>query len=148
MSYYSLDQLKLIAGLCQAPATLMLSASNWAGICRELCADPSLLTDKGRLPTPQNFKRLQLRIEPRVLAINSGTDDETTLDLHNYEEERRSGFLWAKEKFAQRKGEKPAVEAEDAEKTHEADPALLKEAFEREMVKRGEYGFKTITGGE
>ena len=77
-----------------------------------------------------------------------GTDDETTLDLHNYEEERRSGFLWAKEKFAQRKGEKPAVEAEDAEKTHEADPALLKEAFERELVKRGEYGFKTITGGE
>jgi hypothetical protein len=148
MSYYTLQNLKTIAGLCQGPATLMLTASNWADICREISEDPSIFTDKGRLPTPQNFKRLQLRLEPKVLAVNSGTEDTRSLDIHNRIEEEKSGFLWAKQRYAQRKGTKPTPEAEDAEATHEVDEALKKEAYERELVKRGERGLKLITGGK
>src|SRR5271165_3586825 len=130
MSSYTLSQLETISGLIQRDTIIWLTAQNWGRLAAEL--DPETLTDKGTKPTPQNFKRLNLRAKNILTAVNSGSDDEAALDLLNRMSEEYSDFIGARNRFAVRKGtKKDALEFVDAESTHAMPEDLYNEALHR-----------------
>jgi hypothetical protein len=134
MSNYTLAQLQRISSLIQRDTLIFLTSANWGRLAAELDADT--LTDKGNKPTPQNFKRLNLRAKQILTAVNSGSDDEAALDGLNRIAEEYSGYVWARDKFAVPAKAEP-FEWTDAESTWEVPDDLRREIEDRSTKAHG-----------
>lgn len=138
---YSLKHLEQVAGLIQCDTTCFLTSTQWAGLAAELPVNA--FTDKGRLPKPGNFKRLNIRGKHILTVVNSGTEDEDVCRVANWEAERKANFREARDKFAIRPDQKKdALEFVDAESTWEPPEDLTREIADR--AEKGAISIKQV----
>src|SRR5216684_2086765 len=122
---YTLKHLEQVAGLIQCDTICFLTSTQWARLAAELPVGS--LTDKGRLPKPGNFSRLNIRARHILTVVNSGTEDEDVCRVANWEAERKSNFREARDRFAMPAGsKKDALEFVDAESTWEPPEDLTR----------------------
>lgn len=138
---YSLNHLEQVAGLIQCDTTCFLTSTQWSRLAAELPVDT--LTDKGRMPTPGNFSRLNIRAKHILTVVNSGTEDEDVCRVANYEAERKANFREARDRFAIRPDQKKdALEFVDAESTWQPPEDLTREIADR--AEKGAISLKQV----
>ncbi len=107
-----LDYVKRVSALVYPVRTRMfVTSTNWAKVAAEVAATPGLQTDKWKkTPTMSNFSRLNVGT---LTVVNSGTEDQDVCNALNRPEEAKTDFVYRRDHWGVRPGEKKEIEAQD-----------------------------------